>query len=229
MRQLFVGAIAVFAVFGATPVALATEAERPPAIWTPIGGEEIRFDVFRKGDKRFGTHVLRFERLEDGALKVVNDIDLKVRFGPIVPFRYRHDSVELWRDGALVSLDGETLKEGDELSVDAALNEKSMQVRGDGFEGAAPADIIPSSHWNIGQVYSDVILSSENGELMDIETENLGRETVALSDGSSIEATRYRLVADLTVDLWYDDQGRWVKCLFEARGQTVEYVLSALY
>ena len=47
--------------------------------------------------------------------------------------------------------------------------------------------------------------------------------------GEEIEATHYRLKSDITVDLWYDDQGRWVKLGFEARGQQIDYVLKDLY
>jgi hypothetical protein len=37
------------------------------------------------------------------------------------------------------------------------------------------------------------------------------------------------MVSDIDVDGWYDDQGRWVKLAFEARGQQIEYVLSEMY
>ncbi|MEM9180281.1 MAG: DUF6134 family protein [Pseudomonadota bacterium] len=35
--------------------------------------------------------------------------------------------------------------------------------------------------------------------------------------------------SDLTVDLWYDAQSRWVKLAFQVRGQDIEYVLNELY
>jgi len=56
----------------------------------------------------------------------------------------------------------------------------------------------------------------------------LGRDTIIVA-GEALETTHYRLKSDLNVDLWYDDQSRWVKLLFNARGQQIEYVLTSLY
>ena len=56
----------------------------------------------------------------------------------------------------------------------------------------------------------------------------IGRETVSVG-GEDVEATHYRLVSDLTVDLWYDNESRWVKLGFEARGQQIDYILNKLY
>ncbi len=92
------------------------------------------------------------------------------------------------------------------------------------FSGDVAPTITPSSHWNINQVMGERILSTESGEILDIEVSELGEETIE-AGGRSITAQRYRLVSDLTVDLWYDEAGRWVKCEFNARGQTIEYVL----
>ena len=78
------------------------------------------------------------------------------------------------------------------------------------------------------QVYQEQMLSTETGEVLDIEVEGLGDDQVKVGD-QMIDATHYRLKSDLTVELWYDDQSRWVKLAFEVRGQEIEYVLNALY
>ena len=77
-------------------------------------------------------------------------------------------------------------------------------------------------------MYSDVMLSTETGELLKIDVEKVGRETVQVGP-ETLEADRYRLRSRLDVDLWYDDAGRWVKLAFEARGQEIEYRLRELY
>ena len=212
----------------ATPVSatIAVDAERLP-VWQPAGGEQIRFDVLRKG-KPFGTHNLDFSVREDGTLEVVNDIDLQVKVGPITAYRYRHDSVEEWQDGQLQSLTGETRKEGKDLEVTVSDAPDGLAIDGTNFDGLVAPDVIPSSHWHSGEVFSDAILSSEGGQMLPIRVDNLGADTVTVA-GDDIQATKFRLYSDLTVDLWYDADGRWVKCAFEARGQTIEYVLQALY
>lgn len=206
----------------ATPAAAA----QIPA-WQPQGGERIAFDVLRNG-KPFGSHVLDFAVTDDGVLRVVNDIDLEVKFGPMTAYRYSHESQETWAGGRLQSLEGETRKDGRDLAVAARAAGDAIEVSGTNFEGAVPAGIIPSSHWNVHEVYSEAILSSEGGQVLDITVENLGTETV-MAGGEPVEATRFRLRSELDVDLWYDAEGRWVKCAFSARGQDIEYVLAGLY
>jgi hypothetical protein len=72
------------------------------------------------------------------------------------------------------------------------------------------------------------MLSTESGELLDIDVERLGRDILTIG-GEAVETTRYRLKSQLDVDLWYDDQSRWVKLVFNARGQEIEYVLTNPY
>lgn len=195
--------------------------------WTPTDGEVLAFDVFRKGDKAFGRHEVRFARQGDD-LVVTTDIDLRAGLGPFTVFRYEHDAKAIWREGQLYSLSARTLKDGDERFVEVEREDDTLvSTEGDNTY-RFPLDIIPSTHWNIAEVMGDpeVILSSETGAPLEVEVEDLGVETITAA-GAQIEAHRYRLKSNLTVDLWYDAQDRWVKCAFDARGQSVTYVLAA--
>lgn len=204
-----------------------TQAEQTVPVWFPEEGAQIDFEVLRKG-KPFGRHVLTFSPQEDGTLQVENDIELTAKIGPFTAYKYRHTSTETWSGGRLTALEGETRKDGDDLMMTANVREDELFVEGSNYTGRAPADIIPSSHWHSTEVFSDEILSSEGGQLLDVQTENMGTDTVTVA-GEDIETTKFKLVSDLTVYLWYDTEGRWVKCAFEARGQTIEYILQALY
>lgn len=190
--------------------------------WMPQNGEELRFDVLRDGNE-FGEHIVRFETTPNG-VQVQSSVDLEVKFGPIRVFHYAHESEELWEDGRLVSLEGNTRKDGDDFVVQALQSGNELSVEGTLFSGSADPTIVPSSHWNIEEVFSDVILSTESGELLSVDVTALGTEIISAGN-ATITADRYRLVSDLVVDLWYDQSGRWVKCQFEARGQTIEYIL----
>lgn len=190
--------------------------------WEPRDGEELRFEVLRKGNP-FGFHTVRFERSGEN-LTVESDIELEVKIGPFRAFYYRHQSEENWVDEGLVSLVGETRKDGDDFTVSLKKENDVLDVDGTLYDGEVPSDIVPSSHWNIDQIRSSSILSTESGEILEIEVQNLGDEQIQ-AGGEWISATRYRLISQLNVDLWYDESGRWVKCSFEARGQEIEYVL----
>ena len=198
-----------------------------PTPWVATDGAVIDFQVLRQG-KPFGRHKLTFDRSSDGQLTVTSDVDLDVKVGPISFYKYRLDSTEVWRDGTLIALDGRANNDGRKGRVTARADGELIEVEGTKFDGEVPATIIPSSHWNILQVYGERMLSTETGEIIDIDVENLGRSVVNVGD-TSLEATHYRLKSDITVDLWYDDQSRWVKLAFNARGQSIEYVLDSLY
>ena len=198
-----------------------------PASWQPEDGDRIVFNVLRKG-KEFGTHTISFDVESEDSFTATSDVELKAGLGPITVFRYELDATETWEDGNLVGLSGRTNDDGDDEYVEASMSGDSLAIEGSAYTGDAPIGIIPSSHWNIQQAFSDQILSTESGELLDTSVEKIGRETITIG-GEDVETTHYRLVSDLTVDLWYDDESRWVKLGFEARGQQIDYVLTELY
>ncbi len=171
--------------------------------------DDIVFDVYRNGSP-FGEHVVRFQELGDGRLEVDVDVELRAGLGPITLFRYRHDSREVWENGELVRLATETFNDGQEMDVS--------------LEGDAIPPLVLSSHWRGYQPGLDQVLNTETGEPMDVVIEDLGLDTIETPQGP-IPARRIRLAGTLTADLWYDEAGRWVGCQFEARGQTIRYVL----
>lgn len=196
-------------------------------VWQPQKATRIMFDVFRDG-KPFGAHTISFEPLADGGFIATSDVNLTVKIGPITAYKYSHDSLETWKDGRLLSVEAETRKEGKNLVARAVLDETGLKVDGTNFSGAFPETIIPASHWNIAQLYSDKMLSTEGGQPLDVVVENLGRKTLMIN-GQSVETTKFKLTSDLTVFLWYTDDGRWVKLNFTARGQLIDYQLKDMY
>lgn len=198
-----------------------------PAAWKPEDGDTISFKVLRKG-KDFGTHTVTFDVTSDDEFTATSSVELRAGLGPITMFRYELDATETWKDGKLVGLSGKTNDDGDDEYVEASLKDGALQVDGSAYSGTVPSGIIPSSHWNIGEAFSTKILSTESGEILDVNVEKIGRDTVSVG-GEEVEATHFRLVSDLTVDLWYDDEARWVKLGFKARGQQIDYVLNELY
>lgn len=225
-RTAIVGILGAIIAFSAHAEEAAEQVSLPTP-WVASDGDVIDFTVLRKG-KPFGRHLLTFRRDETGKLTVTTDVDLQVKFGPITAFRYRLDSIENWLDGQLVGLNGTSNSDGRKARVSATAENGELVVDSTKFEGALPLSTIPSSHWNRLQVYQDQMLSTETGEVLDIDVETIGEDTVMVG-GDTVQATHYRLKSDLTVDLWYDNQSRWVKLAFKVRGQDIEYVLNQLY
>lgn len=196
------------------------------AKWQPEDGDVISYKVLRKG-KKFGKHSVRFTRDGD-VLTATTDVALEAGLGPIKIFTYTLNAAETWKDGALVTLTGKVDDDGKEGNVDAKRDGETLIVKGTKYQGEAPAGIIPASHWNFAQMQSTQLLSTEDGELLDVKVTDQGRETIKIA-GQDVEATRYLMDSDIDVELWYDDDGRWVKLAFEARGQEIEYLLTDIY
>ena len=197
---------------------------------SPQAGEEIVFDVYRKGDVEFGSHTVSFSE-DGGDLIATTSIRLRAGLGPVTVFRYEHDNTERWRDDQLVAMDARTLKDGDTFEVSVRSTGDGLQVDGVDPEGetvsqTVSAGILPSSHWHGYPASMSEMLNTEHGTVMDTTVEFLG-ETEIEGDGGMIPVKHYRLSSSLTVDLYYDENGRWAGCSFDARGQTVRYVRRA--
>jgi len=232
MKFVWLLGLAMILGAGALPVTADTSetAAALPArgyVWTPEPGDVIAFDVLRNGSE-FGTHIVRCEPTGQGEFAMVSDVDLRAGFGPLTLFRYQLDTREVWRDGYLVSLSGTTKDDGTRKTVSAERDGDVLRIDGSAFQGAVPAGIIPSSHWNVREARAERMLSTESGKLIDMQVRSLGRETLSVN-GQEISARKYFLDADIDVTLWYDETGRWVKLAFSARGQDIEYVLRELY
>lgn len=200
----------------AIPVLLAASLPAPVPAEPPA---DIVFDVYRN-DTPFGEHAVRFDQTAGGDLRVEIDIELEAGFGPITVFRYEHEAEEIWSDGRLARLQAATLKDGDWNRVDVERAGPDTLVSGSVERGYLP----PSSHWRGYAAGTGEILNTETGDAMAVEIEDLGMDTVETAAGP-VEARHIRMSGTLTVDLWYDADGRWVGCEFEARGQTIRYVL----
>lgn len=214
----------LFLTLSALPVWAETS---PDARWQPQDGDVVKFNVLRQG-KPFGSHTVTFKTDDKGGLVATTAVSLKAGLGPVTLFRYQLDATETWAKGKLMAVKGSVNDDGKKRSVTANRQGAAIAVNGSDFKGTAPAGVVPASHWNFAQTQSGKLLSTEDGEILDVKVSSLGREKIS-AGGSTIEAERYRLDSALDVDLWYDDEGRWVKLAFEARGQEIEYVLDRLY
>lgn len=194
----------------------------PVAIASPALPEDIDFKVYRDGEE-IGHHRVTFS--SSGPDVVANvDIELSVRFAGIRVFHYKHDSREIWRDGAIHAIDSVTNNDGDDMRLTLRRSGEALTIDGTEFQGGAPGALVPTSYWFMDTVQQNQIIDSQNGRIFPVVIRKIGRETVQ-AGGMDVPATRYTLQEQLTMNLWYDDQGRWVKTSFESDGSLIDYVL----
>lgn len=184
----------------------------------PETGDMLAYEISRKG-KRLGFQTLQFAKLENGDLQV--DVHIEIDFKIIIPlFTYTHDNREIWRDGKIRSIKSRTDNNGDDEFVDLRAEGDRLVGKGTDYESNLSADLLSTSYFNPNFVRQSELVSSQDGRLLNINIEEIGRETLNLEVGT-VEATRFRLTGKLRIDIWYTDNGRWVKTEFTRGGNTL--------
>lgn len=194
----------------------------PQAIANTQTSQRLNFAVFRGGEP-MGRHEVQI--IDEGSRQVVEiDINLQVKLLSIPVFRYTHQNREVWAEGQLLELISSTDDDGDPMSLSLKREGDKLHGLGDQLAGPIPVTLPSTSYWRRPPLGKSQLIDSQNGKLLQVETVSLGEQEI-LANGKNIRAERLRVTGDLNLDLWYDQTGRWVKCQFEARGSTVEYVL----
>jgi hypothetical protein len=205
-------------------------AGRSAFAFTVPASNSISFSVFRQGDIPMGYHRARFTRQGDDLI-MEKEILLEVKLAFINAYRYRHYNREVWRDGRLVAIDTTTNDDGDRYEVTGRATEAGLAVESSAYGRlTVPADIIPTSYWNSAITSATQLLDTQRGLIMDVVMEDLGAEP---PPGGGAQPARHHRINIQTnkpgntdkIDLWYDDTGTWVGLAFEAKDQTIHYVL----
>ena len=179
----------------------------------------LAYEVFRN-DKRIGFHHMQFTR-DGGEVRVDIHIELDVRLGFIPLFGYTHQNTEIWRDGVLQSLISKTDNNGKPAFADLVVEDGRYLVRGSRYKGNLVLPIMSTSYFDPNFVRQQSLISSQDGRLLEVEVAYLGQEQVPDIVGQ-VEAHRFRLTGDLTIDIWYTEDGRWVRTEF-SRGGVLSY------
>jgi hypothetical protein len=196
----------------------------PPPLTLPEG-DRIAFRVMREGEA-IGTHVLSFDRLDDG-FDVHIAVDIAVAFGPITVFRYTLRALEQWRGGQPIKLHCDTNDDGKTFKVSMGRESAGLRVTSNRMPSyLAPPDALPATHWNMAELSAPWI-NPQDGKLLHPAVGPTITEEVPLADGRRRRASRYPLSGDAHLDLWYDLEKRWSALEFAAKdGSHVTYQLT---
>jgi hypothetical protein len=182
----------------------------------------LEFAVTRNGEP-FGTHTIVVTEA-NGELSVRNAVALRAGVGPLTVFRFEHECTERWRAGALQAMQCETLEDGRRTEMTASRTGAGIRVMGSSGATTFPADALPATWWTTSVLNRNRLIDAETGEAMPITVSRRGTETLTIG-GQSVRTTRYLIQGTIAMDIWYDEQGRWVRTAFTARNQRIEYQL----
>jgi hypothetical protein len=209
-RNLLIGAASALAAtsFGAAP-ALAGNITR-------------EFQAFR-GRTNFGGQVIK---LSEQGSSVVVDLHSRLK-GRIIVFSldYELRSQEVWKDGVLQSITGNTTENGKKSFVKAQRVAEGLQVESSKFNGVVTGEIASSSFFLSELALRDRWISTQSGRVLSIETTKRG-DTTFETPGGVIPVSHYYCGGDLKlpVDAYFDGDGELVGYEFDAVGARARIV-----
>jgi hypothetical protein len=183
------------------------------------------FDVFLDG-KKIGYH--RFEI--DGPRSntaVRSEASFDVKFLFVTAFSYRHTATESWSNGCLDEIEARTDSNGKKLNVSGERTDGGFVVDTGDVEAELPSCVMTFAYWNPGFLEQPRLLNPQTGEYLEVEVQELGRDTVRL-EGREVPARSVRVTArQMDITLWYSENAEWLALESVAKGgRIIRYELS---
>jgi hypothetical protein len=177
------------------------------------------FQILMNG-RAIGNHKINVT--EAGGITTARiSINMAGRVGPI-GFTYAHRCTEKWRGDQLIDIECTDRENRNTKTLSGNLVGGNLEIKGSGFNGNLPADIMPTSWWRFSTVNQSRVMNSRDGKLTNISARRIGTEMVETATGP-ILATHYRIRGPANTELYYDGAGRWVGNSFRLAGQSFLY------
>jgi len=182
------------------------------------------FKVFL-GDRAIGYHDFRLTPLGKDERELQSTAHFDVKFLFFTAYKYRHRDTELWRGECLQRIDAQTNDNGQNYTVRGARVGQEFEVDGPKTDLSTRGCVKTFAYWDPSILKARQLLNSQTGELVDVEVESLGQETIQVR-GEPVRANHFRLKSEQgDIDLWYAVDGdRWLALKSKTdNGHTISY------
>jgi hypothetical protein len=170
--------------------------------------DALHFDVYYD-DRRIGDHRFVIEPI-DGGERVRSEARFEYRLLFVPLYRYRHDAVEIWRDGCLRHLESQTDDNGRRESVP-------------GLPDLGAECVGSFAYWDLERLRRESLVNAQTGEPV---AARLIPEGESHLDGQRAEHYRLELAGMPDIGLWYrSDDGRWLGLETRRDNGTLRYRL----
>jgi len=188
----------------------ATAALASPALAAESASREFR--IIRDGDD-IGSHRLD-AALGPNGFEVAITIRIAVKVLGITANRYEMDNREVWKDGAIVSIDSKVNDDGTRDFFKASRASDAVSIKGSRHNGKAPLEAVTTSYYATPFLKRRPWLSTQSGAPLELTVKPGGR------------ANWWAVRGELDTDLGYDASGEWVACEFDAGGEPARYEIA---
>jgi hypothetical protein len=190
----------------------------------PTAAANRRFSILYKGH-RIGTHAVSYSSAT-GEMLVKTEIDIEAKLAFFPAYAFSHRSEEAWRGGRLMSLNSETVEQGERLRVEGAATNLGFRVLSNSGRFVASDTTLTSDDlWTPAMLKQAKVVDAQRGGVIGVNAREVGDEPLAIA-GDRVQTTRYRFVTPYFAgSIWYDQANFWVHGEFERDGSKVQYQL----
>ena len=159
-----------------------------------------------------------------------------VKLGIIPVFTYFYKVEELWVDNNFIRAKTITKKNNKNFKFEAERKNKKMEIKSRGKVFFEDSDSLITSYWNQNWMKKKVLIDSQHGKIRLINVEKKKFEKFKTVNGD-VFAQRFKVTGTqdkpngkkIDYDIWYDEEGRWVKIIFKVKKSFIEYFLVTKY
>lgn len=181
-----------------------------------------RYSVQHSDHGELGWHEVLIEDRAEGRMVT---FERKLEVGQIFTLFYEETKgVELWQDGRLKHFSGRTDRDGEVSEVAIQLDGDRYVIEATAGKAEAPASAFLAHAWNLEATHATTLIEASSGAVRAVSTKKIGRETLATPAGT-FAANRFHTQGELTRDLWYADDGTWLKQETPRDDAVVSFVL----
>ena len=180
--------------------------------WDALYGDEITFDVYRKG-RKVGAYSTTF-KARDNLLSVdiAMQLEIPILFGWTYDYSYK--ARELWQNENMISLDVSVNDNGDVKTLSAENVRQKLMVIQQDEKKIIDLPLLPTHHYNADVLDDTRVFNTLTGSENTVVITREGEDTLVF-DSQTIETEKFRYSGDLNDTIvWYDSDNRWVKMVF---------------
>jgi hypothetical protein len=160
-------------------------------------------------DTPIGYHQVEVSR--EANRKMVHtqaNFDVRILFIPV--YSYSHQTRELWKDNCLVNIDSTTDDNGDGYFISSIKNDNELSLETQDGTSSLDGCVRTFAYWDVELLKEKRLLNTQTGKYQSVSFKDLGVGMLPIDD-QQIEARHFRLVVeDMTIDLWYTKEMRWL-------------------
>ena len=195
----------------------------------PAEADEVRTFAVTVDGKSGGTYTISTAE-KDGVETTTVVAEIKVK-AALYTYTYELNSVEVWKDGRLASVEAKSNDDGKKRTVTATAGERGLTVTVNKDTRRTAADVLTATGVRVpaaDKARDAVLFDAEDGSETAVRVEPLGACRVTLN-GQAVDGVRFKLTGkDVAAEWWFDKNGRVIRQEMKWDGRKVVMELTGV-